>query len=256
MKRYKLFTLILFSLLTAFHEVCGQDLNQQAIDAYKKGDYKKSISIFESQVKNNLELNAESAEVYYNLGNAYFKNGQTTQAILNYERALILKPSDKNIKHNLRFARTRVEDKSTVTENVVWNDTRNSVVNLFSAYGWGIFGIVSFIITLVLLGIYLFANKLWIRKTGFYGMFVTLFIVVLSNYFAFTQRNNRIQRSTAIVTAPIAEVKPSPDSNSKQLFTLSEGIKVKIKDTDGNWVQIELANGNLGWLPKDNITVI
>ena len=256
MKRYKLFTLILFSLLTAFQEVCGQDLNQQAIDAYKKGDYKTSISIFESQVKNNLTLNSESAEVYYNLGNAYFKNGQTTQAILNYERALILKPSDKNIKHNLRFARTRVEDKSTVTDNVVWNDTRNSVVNLFSAYGWGIFGIVFFLITLILLGIYLFANKLWMRKTGFYGMFLTLLIVVLANYFAFTQRNNRIHRSTAIVTTPIAEVKPSPDANSKPLLNLSEGIKVKIKDTDGNWVQIELANGNLGWLPKDNITVI
>ena len=94
------------------------------------------------------------------------------------------------------------------------------------------------------------------RKTGFYGMFLTLLIVVLANYFAFTQRNNRIHRSTAIVTTPIAEVKPSPDANSKPLLNLSEGIKVKIKDTDGNWVQIELANGNLGWLPKDNITVI
>ncbi len=255
MKRNRLFSLILFSFWAVL-QISAQNLNQQALDAYKKGDYKNSISLWESMVKSNLDVNMESASVYYNLGNAYFKNGQTTRAILNYERALVIKPNDKDIRHNLRFARRRVEDKSTITEKVVWNDTRNSVVNLFSAYGWGIFGIASFIVTLVLLGMYLFADKMWMKKTGFYGMLITLLIVVLSNYFAFAQRNNRIHRSTAIITSPIVEVKPSPDANTKPLFNLREGIKVKIKDSDGNWIQIELANGNLGWVTKDNITVI
>ena len=247
-----LFLAFLFAGVSSF----AQTDIQTASDAYRKGDYKQSIALLEKVVQENLQQNQESAEVYYNLGNAYFRNGQTTLAILNYERALILKPSDKDIRHNLRFARKRTVDGAGASGNALLSDTRKSIQDLFSAFGWGVLAISMFIITLILFGLYLFGKKIWVRKVAFYTLFFTLGITILSHIFASSQKNARQHRTTGIIMSQTADVKPSPDDNSKSLFQLHEGTKVKIKDSDGNWYQVELTNGNLGWLPKSNIVVI
>lgn len=247
-----LFLAFLFAGVSSFAQA---DI-QTASDAYRKGDYKQSIALLEKIVQQNLQQNQESAEVYYNLGNAYFRNGQNTLAILNYERALIVNPSDKDIRHNLRFARKRTVDGAGASGNALLSDTRNSVQDLFSAFGWGILAISMFVITLIVFGLYLFGKKLWLRKIAFYSVFFTLSITIVANIFAFSQKNARQHRTTGIIMSQVAEVKPSPDDNSKSLFQLHEGTKVKIKDSDGNWYQVELTNGNLGWLPKSDIVVI
>ena len=234
----------------------AQSTVESASEAYRSEDYKKSIQLYEQVVAQQISEGKESAEIYYNLGNAYFRNGQTAKAILNYERALLLSPGDSDIRHNLRFARTRIEDKIDTSERFFLTNGVNNFKNLFNSNTWANIAIAFFIAFLSCIAAFLFVRRLWIRKTAFYTGIVIFVILIVANVFAFSQKNNRINRNTAIVMAASASIMTSPDANSQELFRLHEGTKVKLNKTDGNWIEIEIANGSVGWTSKENIEVI
>ncbi len=244
--------LLLLMLPSAF----AQSSTEAAANAYRDGDFVNSIKLYEQIVAQGIHENKESAEIYYNLGNAYFRNGETAKAILNYERALLLNPGDSDTRHNLRFARTRLEDKIDVSDSFFLSNWIRSIRNIFNSNQWANIGIAFFILTLISLGSYFFVRKIWIRKVGFYFALFFLVIMLISNSFAFKQKRNRLDRNSGIVMAASASVMTSPDANSKELFRLHEGTKVKVKKSDGIWVEIEIANGGVGWTSKENIETI
>lgn len=234
----------------------AQSTVESASEAYRSEDYKKSIQLYEQVVAQQISEGKESAEIYYNLGNAYFRNGQTAKAILNYERALLLNPGDNDIRHNLRFARTRIEDKIDTSERFFLTNGVNNFKNLFNSNTWATMAVVFFIVFLSCIAAFLFVRRLWIRKTAFYAGIVIFVVVIVANVFAFSQKDDRINRNTAIVMAASASIMTSPDTNSQELFRLHEGTKVKLNKTDGNWIEIEIANGSVGWTSKENIEII
>lgn len=227
-----------------------------ASEAYRKGDFRKSIELYEGIVAQHLDNNKESAEIYYNLGNAYFRDNQVAKAILNYERALLLNPGDSDIRHNLRFARTRIEDKVDISGNMFLTSWAKAMQNMYDSDTWGKVGIGFFVLLLIFVGIYLFIRVLWIKKAAFYVAIVFFFLVIVANLFAFEQKDARVRRNSGIVMAAAVSVRTSPDANSKELFQLHEGTKIKVRDTDGNWYEIQIANGSVGWLPKENVEII
>lgn len=252
------FTILLPSFLFFFVSVSAQSKTgaEAAEEAYRAGNFKKSIELYEGVVAQHLSEGKESPEIYYNLGNAYFRDGQIAQAILNYERALLLDPGDGDIRHNLQFARMRIEDKIDASGTFFLSNWVRSVQNIFNSNQWSKFAIVSFFVFLLCLAGYLFSRMLWLKKTSFYVGLFALLLTIVANIFAFNQKKLRLHRETGIVMSAAASIKTSPDINSKEIFQLHAGTKVRIKGTDANWYEIQIANGSVGWIPKELVEII
>ena len=252
-KQLYIFTIFFFAFSTVLF---AQSSLEAATEAYRSEDYPKSIQLYEQIVAQGVYEGRESGEIYYNLGNAYFRNGEVAKAILNYERALLLNPGDSDTRHNLQFARTRIEDKIDVSDKFFLTQWVNSFKNMYNSNTWASIGIGFFIAFLLAITAYFFVKKIWVRKTGFYAAIVLFVFMLIANGFAFNQKNNRLNRNTGIVMAASASIMTSPDANSQELFRLHEGTKVKINKTDGNWIEIEIANGSVGWTSKENVETI
>ena len=223
-----------------------------ADSAYVNGNYQKAITEYESLLKQ-----GGSAEIYYNLGNAYYRTENITRAVLNYERALLLSPGDGDIRFNLQIARSKTIDKIVPESEMFFVTWYRSLVNMMSVDGWGRTALVSLALVIVLFLVYLFSARVWMQKVGFFGGGVLLVLFVESNIFAWQQRQNMLYRKGAIVVAPSVTVKSTPAQNGTDLFILHEGTKVII--TDGsmkNWREVRLADGKKGWIESKKIEVI
>ena len=241
---------------TGTSETVSQGTVESAAQAYRNQDYRKSIALYEALVTQGLKENKESVQIYFNLGNAYFRDNQLGKAILNYERALLLDPGDGDIRHNLRFARNRTEDRIDTAGDLFFTQWFDAVRNIHSSNGWAVIGIVLFIMFLASVATFLFVRFLWARKSAFYAGIVLCLLMIMANIFAFSQKKERIHRDAAIVMVGAARVNASPDEHSNTLFELHEGSSVKVRSSDGNWYEIEIANGSVGWTSKQNIEII
>lgn len=217
--------------------------------AYMRNDYAAAIQIYESLLKK-----GEAAEVYYNLGNSYYKAGDIAKAILNYERALLLQPGNGDIRANLEIARSKTIDKVTPVPEIFFVSWFKSLINILSVDAWAKWGIVFFILLLVSCSLFFFSKQVLMKKIGFIAGILFLVLVVLSNVFAAQQENALMNRNEAIVLNPSVTVRSTPSENGVSLFILHEGSKVKIKDDSmREWKEIRLEDGKVGWLPASSI---
>ena len=221
--------------------------------AYQENKYAEAIKMYE----NILATQGESAVVYYNLGNSYFKEKNMAKAVLNYERALLLNPGDADIRFNLDMARSKTVDQITPATEVFIVTWINSLTNMQSERGWAKIGIVSFICLLVGLALYIFSKRLFVRKIGFIGAVFLLVVTVCANLFARQQKIELMDRTGAIVMSPTVTVKSTPDKSGTELFVLHEGTKVFVEDNSmKGWKEIRLEDGNKGWIPTEAIEII
>lgn len=224
----------------------------QGDSAYIRHDYTTAIQIYEMLLKE-----GESADVYYNLGNSYYKNDCIAKAILNYERALLLQPGDADIRANLEIARSKTVDKVAATPDVFFIAWGKSLLNCFSVEVWGKLGIISFWILLLALCLFLFSKRVIIKKIGFISGVILLFVVILTNAFASLQKRRFLERNSAIVSQPSVTVRSTPSDSGTSLFILHEGYKVEIKDNSmREWKEVQLEDGKVGWVPTVSIEVI
>ena len=218
---------------------------QQAEEAYTKGEYETSIQLYE-QI---LASGQDAFELYYNLGNAYYKNNQVAPAILNYERAAKIKPSDADLQHNLRLAQALTVDKIeslTVPEFVTGF---KSFVNYYTADSWGLLSITTFLLVLGSLLAFLFLNQRWIKQLALGAASVLLFLSILFFIFGWQQQRWLNSNKEAIIFKPSITVQSTPDQGGEELFVLHAGTKVRIMERFRDWVRIRISNGNMGWVP-------
>lgn len=227
-----------------------------AEQAYRDQRYAESIALYESLIAQGEGEDKVSAQLYYNLGNAFFRDNQLGNAILSYERALLLAPGDGDIRHNLRFAQQRTVDRIDTASDLFLTNWFRGIRNVFSSTQWAVAGIILFIAFLVCVAIFLFVSIRWARKSAFYAGIVLFFLMITANVFGFSQKSERQRRNDAIVMVGAASVNASPDEGSKQLFELHEGSKVNIRNTDGGWYEIEIADGSVGWVRQQDFEVI
>lgn len=225
----------LFILLTTLFA----DANAQ----YAEGNYAEAIVQYEQ-----ILTEQQAPEVYYNLGNAYFKQGELAQSILAYERALRLKPSYKDAKHNLQFAQSRIIDNIEDTQSFFLSNWIKAVRNTLSQRVWTVLSISLFIFALVGFFFFAFSQTIWLRKTAFYLSIVALVISVVACANAGSLYQRDTQRSEAIITQGVVNAKSSPDRSGNDLFTLHEGTKVEIHEVIGDWCCVHVGN-NIGWMP-------
>ncbi|MDR1380934.1 MAG: tetratricopeptide repeat protein [Tannerella sp.] len=243
----------LFMLCGLYIHVSAQEADIKAAEtAYASESYEQAIELYESVIKNY----GDSFELYYNLGNAYYKTGKIARAILNYERALLIKPGDGDIRFNLEMARQQTVDKIEPLEEFFLNTWFRSVQNLISVDSWATAGIVCFVMFIFCLVLYFFSKWMRLKKLGFYLGLLLFAGVIFANIFAYNQKKELINRNGAIVFTPTVTVKSSPDNSGTDLFVLHEGTKVFIRSAVGDWIEIVFENGNVGWINKKDITVI
>jgi len=240
-------------LLLLFLPLSGHAVTKAEADsAYIRGQYQQAIKDYEMLLKQ-----GASADLYYNLGNAYYRSENITRAVLNYERALLLSPGDRDIRFNLQIARAKTIDKIVPESEMFFFTWYRSLVNLMSVDAWAWTALIALALLIVLLLVYLFSDRIWLRKVGFFGGFVLLILFALSNLFAWQQKQDLLFRKGAIVISPSVTVKSTPAKNGTDLFILHEGTKVSITDgTMKGWMGIRIADGKEGWIESNMIEEI
>lgn len=225
---------------------------EQANNAYVNADYAAAIKLYE----NILAQQTESAVLYYNLGNAYFKSGDIARSILNYNRARRLAPSNEDINYNLSIANTFVQDKIDAVPVFFAKAWIEQVQTSSSSNTWAVLSVVFFALLLVFAGLYLLAQGMRLRKVGFYAGIACMLIFIVTVMFAASQKKHAVHSNEAVVMSSSVSVKSSPDAGSKDIFVLHAGTKVVITGELNGWREIMIADGNKGWLQLSSIEII
>lgn len=231
-------------------------VGMQAIDAYNNSDYRKVIELLEKEKEEQKAKGLESSELYYNLGNAYFRVNDIAHARLNYERALLLDPGDRDIRHNIEYVTTKIEDKILVADTFFLGIWFRAVQSLFSSNVWAVTAVVCFILFIGCLVIFFFGRYMNIKKISFYAGIVLLVIIIFANIFSYNQKKSVEHRDTAVIMVGSASIYSSPDSNSKEITILHSGTKITVTKEDRNWLEIEMDNGSIGWIQRDKLEII
>ncbi len=229
-----------------------ENLFAKGNDHYLKGNYEETINIFESIV----EKGFEGKSLYYNLGNAYFRVGKLGLAILYYEKAKKLAPSDEDINYNLAFANSKIVDKIETLPRFFIFDWWENLLALLSVSGWTYLSYFFYLLTLISIACYYFARSLKTQRISFYGGIAVLFLLVISTLLLVVNYNREVNVRYAVITNQEAVTKFSPDQNSKDAFIVHEGLKVKAEDTLNDWTKIKLIDGKVGWVKNNNLKII
>lgn len=234
-------------------QIVAHATKAEADSAYINNDFVGAVNLYESILKND----GESADIYYNLGNSYYKLKNIAKAVLNYERALLLNPGDSDTRSNLELARSKTVDKITPPSEMFFMTWTQSLINTMSENAWARTGILTFILTIIMLALYIFGKRILWKKIGFISAICFFVICVLANVFASEQKAELLNHENAIIMAPSVTVKSTPNQSGTDLFILHEGRKVMIKDnTMKEWKEIKLEDGNVGWVPTSVIEII
>lgn len=253
--RDKSLHLCLLVLILIGVKVSGQSNEQLAAaaeKAYASGKYDTTAQLYERILKSGYE----STVLYYNLGNAYFRQNDIPSAILNYEKALKLDPTHSDIRYNLTIANARITDKVEPIPELFYKRWWKSFMNIFSLDLLAAIVIALLVLSLISTAIYLTSRSLPVRKAAFWTALSLFFLFGLTFYAAQQKEHFIRNHHEAIVFTPTVTVKSSPDNASKDLFVIHEGIKVELLDEIGEWQEIRIANGSVGWLKASDIKMI
>lgn len=224
----------------------------RANTAYINGDYHAATEVY----KEILARGLSSMKLYYNLGNACFKEGELGEAILYYHRALRLAPGNDDIRYNLGVAEARTKDNIEQIPEFFLTEWLRSVRHMMSCTAWSIFSLVALVAALALSLLYLLARRLSLRKGGFYGTLAALLLFVVTTWFAWGERREMLDDTQAVVMALSTAVKSSPDRSATDLFVLHEGTLVEITNRLEGWCEVTIADGKKGWLESKTIETI
>ena len=219
---------------------------------YAKGNYLQASKDYSDLLKV-----GESVELYYNLGNCYYRLGNITKSIIAYEKAHRLSPSDRDVTFNLEFVREKTIDKIERQEKNFFSAGYTMLQNLMDMDAWARLSIVAFFACLGMAMLFLLGRDEWMRKLGFYVALLSVFVFVFSTLFAWQQKHNFDARDRAVVVAPSASVKQTPSDSSADAVVVHEGTAVQIVDrTMSDWYSVKLDDGKEGWLKRNSLEII
>lgn len=250
------------SLLWALMVVAGKSGmagNMQNNMLFDKANQFYQDAIYDSalvQYKKIVDNGFVSSDLYYNIGNTYYKLNRFPEAILYYEKAKKLNANDDDIRHNLDMTNSLIVDKIEAVPQLFFKQWWAWFYGLFRADTWAWLSVFLLAATLSLAYVFFASENITVRKTTFFaglaGMILTIIAFGLaSQKYYYTQKINE-----AIVFTPTITAKSAPSANSVDLFVIHEGTKVLLLDETSGWTKIRLANGSIGWLQSDALTGI
>ena len=216
---------------------------------YNEGKFAEAIDKY----KVILDSGQHSAELYFNLGNAYYKLNNVPESIYYFEKALQLNPNDSDIKNNLTYAQNMTIDAIDVQPEVGFNKLFKNLVTYFTYETWAKLSIVFIILFVGLFLWYYFSYNTGKKRLAFISFTASLFFFAITLALAFQRFEIDRKNKPAIVFAPETSVKSDPNPNGQEVFQLHEGTKVNILETFENWNKIQLYDGKVGWIKTSDI---
>jgi tetratricopeptide (TPR) repeat protein len=246
MNKRILLIIIVVHLFFPVFAISPDSLVQAGNRYYVSNDYQKAADAYQMVIDSGFV----APELYFNLGNSYYRMNNYALAILNYERALLLAPANKDIKFNLELANAHVIDKIDIIPEFFVKRWLRYLIRIADSNTWGILSMSLFVLFLFFLITYLFSPKRIIKQTSFYLFIVAFLISVICFVFSAQRMKMLTERQSAIITAPSVTAKSSPNEYGTNLFILHEGTKVEVVDNVDLWNEIKISNGNKGWIQK------
>jgi tetratricopeptide (TPR) repeat protein len=244
--------IITFFFPFALHALEKDSVLLRAEQFYQQNEFSKAIAEYQSLV----DSGWVSAELFYNMGNACFKNHDIKSAILYFERAKRLAPNDEAIDFNLNLSRSLTFDKVEAIPELFLITWGKAIRDWMTVRAWSWWSITSFVAMLALGLLFLFVRNIGLRRLAF-GLSVFCFLLCITSFtFGYLQKANIERTDEAIVFTPSVTIKSSPDDSGNNLFILHEGIKVRIEDRIGEWCEVRIADGNKGWIRMSELVII
>jgi tetratricopeptide (TPR) repeat protein len=245
--------------LSALTNISAASLAVRADSAYSKEEYKSAIELYNQSIADE----GVSSEIYYNLGNAYYRAGHLGKAIISYERALKLDPSNKDAQVNLEFVNRNIEDKPEDDSSFLTN-VHKSIMSTQSANAWAWTAFICFILFLGAIAVYIFTSDIMVRKTGFFGGIVMLIITIYAIVIAGESASDATSHDTAVVIVPtthLSSAPRSPKSKTEKVVPIHEGTKVEIVDSvatpddpdSAKWYDVKINNSTRAWLRASDV---
>ncbi len=249
MRFHRNILILLITVISSFSMIASNDLEMKAEKAYANKNYKETISIYEDILKTGLG----SYKLHYNLGNAYFKNNELGKAIYNYELANKFQPNDEDIKTNLKIANEKTVDDIESKENFFLSAIKSGLVNSLSPNGWAWLSIITLAACFVLFLLFYISNNLLLKRIGFFTSVLCLITFIGSMILGYAALKGKQEMKFAIITTKETKIFEEPNINGDPKFNLHEGTKVKVLQSNTEWTNIKLENGNEGWLKTKDV---
>ena len=248
------FKLVVILILLSITKMLSQNnlFFEQGNSLYNEGKYAEAIEKYETIINSG----EHSAELYFNLANAHYKLSNVAPSVYYYEKALLLNPTDSDIKNNLSYAQNMTIDDIAVEPEVGFSKLYKSVVNYMSFETWSKLSIVFMFLFVVLFTVYYFSIATNKKRIAFLGFLFSFFLMGLTLGLAFQKFKLDQSNNPAIIFAQEINVKSDPNLNSDTLFTLHEGTKVNVTEEFDYWNEVELSDGKKGWIPLDALKML
>jgi len=224
----------------------------QANRAYDHQQYDSAINMYQRVLK----MGLVSPKLYFNLGDAYFRQKDMPSAILYFEKAKKLAPNNEDIQYNLDLANTMIPDKIEKVPEMFLKRWWNYFYDMFDANTWAILSLVTFAVFVLLVGIFILSQGRGTRKVSFFTGILMLLVAIAAFGLASQKAYYLQHHNEAIIFTPTITAKSSPTPNSVDLFVIHQGAKVRLLDEVDGWKKIRLQNGSIGWLPKQSMKEI
>lgn len=245
-------TVIVFAISFFSFAQNEEEIFRQGNEFYRQKQYDKAVEAYKQLVNSGYE----GTSLYYNLGNACYRQGEIGFAILYYEKALRLSPGDDDIRHNLTLTNLKTIDKVESLPEFFLFEWWEGLLALFSASGWIIVTYIFYLILIFSIGFYFYAKSRTQQKMVLISGFAGLILLILSSTLLLVKLNKELNIKDGVVIENVISVKLSPDSESNDAFIIHEGIKVRFEDKVDDWVKIRLEDGKVGWIREEDARVI
>ena len=245
-----LITFIISSLIASNSQI--DEVMQKGNALYKEGSYNKAIDVYNQLV----DEGYSGVALFYNLGNSYYRVGKIGYAILYYEKALKVSPSDEDVNHNLNFARLSTVDRIQPLPRFFLFDWWEAILSSFTENGWAYIVFVIYLVLLILIALYFFSRSVFQQKLIFFSGIAVVFILAICISLLIVKVNRDNTVKSGVIVEQAVTVKSSPEPNSTDAFVIHEGLKVNLEDKLDNWVKIRLADGKVGWIENNLVKQI
>ncbi len=230
----------------------ADSLWSEANSDYQKGNFSEAEAKYQAIINQGLH----SPDLYFNLGNAQFKQRKLAQSIISYKRAIRLSPSNSDYKFNLELARLQVVDKIDSIPPFFLTTWVVGFKNMFGPNGWARIAIFLFFLFCAAALFSRFGLSVSLKRVGFWSAIGLFILTGIAVTISFSERTKLNDRNEAVVLSPVVTIKSSPDNSGKDLFILHEGTTVTVTDSLSSWYEIRLSDGNKGWVLAEDVEKI
>ena len=244
--------ILCFILIPKISATDAQQVFQEANQAFTTGNYAVAVEKYEAILKENVF----SKELYYNLGNSYYRLNQTGKSILNYERALRIAPSDGDVQQNLALAKSHIVEDIEPISNVFIVRWWHLLKGYLSADSWAMLALFLLWTGISGMSLWLLSSKRTLKKRGFILGAVLVPLSILPFLLANNAKNETNSSKYAIIMVRETPFRTSPDANAAPTAMLHEGIKIEILDKISSLIKTRLPNGEEGWIEETAVEKI